>query len=957
MTFSTFLAVSATSVTLGMMGDHAALFQGRIEPEFNSGAWSAHPFWSDEEFHEGTVCYDGNLYTQVWLRYNIFENELVVLTPKTKLPVIPNQEKIEFFTMGDTRFVRRDGRFMAVVFDGNNFMLLHCAIKSRGLEHEVEGRMVRTMDLADLYYVEDKAGDRYEVRKARSFEKLYPKYKRPLRKYRRSLDFYAWEDPKTSSILVCGAELDRIFDPADAPLQTKEEEVRPGSQLVYLSPQVEDSLWVAQVPDSVFRDIARVDRVPAYLAYRMGNRVQLEYDDDDELTGEPGVEELRVLRESKTLEEVEVTAFRPKMLQAHSGMEAFTPKSLHNVPLVMGEADVLKLATMLPGVTTTGEASSGLNVRGGASEQNLMLYNSNTIFNPMHLFGIFSAFNPDLVGESEIYKGGIPSQYGGRLSSVMNIKGRIPDMQKYSGSVSIGVVSAKAMAELPIVKNRVSVLLGGRSTYSDWLLKKLPEKSGYKDGRAQFWDAGGTVHVRLNNRHSLDVNSYLSHDQFSFTAYDEYAYNNMNYSVELKSHYDDQWSSYWAAGYDHYGYENTEKESPSMAAVLSFDLNHYYVKGIAEYVWNDSHSLNAGVQGQFYDIQPGSYQPLNAQSFIVGRKLQTDNAFESALWLEDEWRLSDDLKMTGGLRLNLFNARKENLESFYANPDLRLSTSYQLSETRSVKAGFNTMHQCIHKVSNTMIMSPTDSWMLSNEKIKPQHGWQASVGYYVQSKNMDYEFSIEGYFKGMKEYLTYRNAAQLSMNDHLEKDVVGMDGRAYGVEVQIRKLTGKLTGWLSYTYSRALLQQKKELGGDKINGGDWYSTEYDCPHDIKLVANYKFTRRYSMSLNMNYSTGRPYTAPVGVFYNSNEGLYVPVYSKRNGVRMPDYFRTDWSFNVEPSHHLTDFTHRWFSMGVYNLFGRKNPYSIYVKSENNEIKAYKLSIFGAPIPYVSYNIKF
>lgn len=952
---STFAAVVALS-SLQVMGDYAALFQGSIEPEFNSSSWSTHPYWENAEFCEGAVCFDGNLYEHVWLRYNIFDNKLVVLTPQTKLPIVANQEHVDFFSIGDASFVKREGRFMLVLMQGDQFLLLDKPVKSAGIESVVNGRMIRSMDLEHSYYLEDSAGNRYPVRKARSYEKLYPKYKHALKSYRRSLELGAKTDRKMKGILLCGIKLDHIFDSEDVP-QIPEIQPRPASQSIDLMPQQEDSIWVTQVPDSVFKEIAPVDRVPAFLAYRMGSQVRLEYDDEEEMSGEPGIEELHVLRESKTLDEVEVTGFRPKTLQAHSGMEAFTPKSLRNVPLVMGEADVLKLATMLPGVTTTGEASSGLNVRGGASEQNLMLYNSNTVFNPMHMFGLFSAFNPDLVGETELFKGGIPSQYGGRLSSVMNIKGAVPNMKKYAGSVSIGIVSAKAMVELPVVKDRVSVLLGGRTTYSDWMLKRIPEKSGYKNGQAQFWDGGGTIHSRLNNHHSLDVNAYLSHDRFSFSRFDEYTYNNMNYSVELKSHYTDQWSSYIAAGFDRYDYANTEKESPSMAATLSFDLNHYYLKTLVGYRLNEAHSFNAGIHGQFYDICPGSYQPLNEDSYVIGRTLPDDQAVEGALWLEDEWKMNDAWKLMGGVRMNLFNARKEDMEHTYIDPELRLSASYQLNETNSFKAGFNTMHQYIHKVSNTVIMSPTDTWLLSNEKIKPQKGWQASIGYYLASENLDYEFSVEGYYKGMKEYLTYRNAAQLSMNDHLEKDVVGMDGRAYGIELQLRKMTGKLTGWISYTYARTQLQQKKMAGATKINEGAWYSADYDIPHDVKVVANYKFTRRYSMSLNMNYSTGRPYTAPVGVFYQSQEKLYVPVYSDRNAVRMPYYFRTDWSFNVEPSHHLTAKTHRWLTFGVYNLLGRKNPYSIYVKSDNSRIHAYQLSIFGAQIPYLSYNIKF
>ena len=491
------------------------------------------------------------------------------------------------------------------------------------------------------------------------------------------------------------------------------------------------------------------------------------------------------------------------------------------------------------------------------------------------------------------------------------------------------------------------------------MLKKLPKESGYRNGEAGFWDLGGTLHTQISPNQALSISGYYSHDRFAFTEYNGYEYSNMNFSAEMRSRFGSQLSTTITAGYDHYDYGNEEREISYSASRLTFNLNQFFLKGVANYQLTDDHTLNFGLQGQYYDLMPGSLQPLGPNSYLVGRKLPTANAVESALWAEDAWTVTSDLKLTAGVRMSLFQSLATDASNAkaYADPDLRFSASYQLIGSQSLKAGFQTLHQYIHKVSNTVIMSPTDTWVLSNEHIKPQSGWQLSTGYYWQSSDKVYECSAEAYYKGMDNYLTYRSAAQLVMNEQLHRDVVGTQGRAYGLELQLRKMHGDLNGWVSYTYARTQLRQNHGEQGLAINHGQWFSADYDAPHQFKLVGNYKFTRRYSMSLNADYSTGRPFTAPVGQFYDEQHHRVVPIYSDRNACRMPDYCRVDWSFNVEPSHHLTNLTHSWFTIGVYNLLGRKNAYSIYYESEGNNIQGYKLSIFGAPIPYVTYNIKF
>ena len=293
----------------------------------------------------------------------------------------------------------------------------------------------------------------------------------------------------------------------------------------------------------------------------------------------------------------------------------------------------------------------------------------------------------------------------------------------------------------------------------------------------------------------------------------------------------------------------------------------------------------------------------------------------------------------------------------YHAPEIRLSTRYALQENLSLKAGFNTMHQYIHKVSNTSIMSPTDIWKLSDLNIKPQNGWQLAAGIYYETAKKEYELSAEVYYKHIGDYLNYRSSAVLLMNHHLETDVISTKGKAYGVELQVKKPIGKVNGWVSYTFSRSLLCQDDERVAVPLNDGDWYPSEYDRPHEVKAVLNYKFTERYSFSSNFNYATGRPTTLPAGQYYNSYNHRYMPYYRDRNTYRIPDYMRLDLAFNIEPTHKLTSFLHTSFSIGVYNALARKNAYNVYYVSEGNQIKGYKLSVFGSAIPYVSLNIRF
>lgn len=688
--------------------------------------------------------------------------------------------------------------------------------------------------------------------------------------------------------------------------------------------------------------------------------------------------------EDHLLDEVIIVSGRVQNVRGTQlGMEKFQPSLLKNIPTAMGEVDVLKMLQTLPGIKTVGEASSGYNVRGSAADQNLLLLNNGTIYNPNHLFGFFTAFNSDMIKDAELYKSSIPSQYGGRIASVLNITSKEASKEKFTGSAGIGLVTSKLNLEIPIIKEKTSLLLSGRTTYSDWMMKVLPEKSGYRDGKAGFYDLGGVFSHTLNERNKLNVYGYYSHDRFAFNDNQKYAYNNMNFSANWRSIFSEKLTGNFSFGYDHYDYRNDETVEETAAARLSFAINQWFGKADFSYKIDDNHTLNFGLMSQFYNINSGTYEPLHENSLVRLDQLQKDKALESAIYIGDQWEVTSKLSVNAGIRYSMFNLMgprtyrtyqdgmlpssttvvdsisvgSGKVVKTYQGPEFRLSARYAFNDDFSVKAGFNTMRQYIHKVSNTTIMSPTDTWKLSDTNIKPQNGWQLAAGAYYNTPGQVLELSVEGYYKKLNDYLDYRSSAKLVMNHHLETDVINTEGYAYGVEFQVKKPSGKLNGWASYTYSRTFLRQNDPRIARPVNNGEWYPTEYDKPHDFKLVGNYKFTRRYSLSFNMDYSTGRPTTIPAGQYYDQGLKTMQVYYTDRNSYRVPDYFRLDLAFNVEPSHHLTLLTHSSISFGIYNLTGRKNVYSIYYVSEKGKIQGYKMSIFGAPIPFVTYNIKF
>ncbi|MEO6963009.1 MAG: TonB-dependent receptor, partial [Puia sp.] len=661
------------------------------------------------------------------------------------------------------------------------------------------------------------------------------------------------------------------------------------------------------------------------------------------------------------------------------GVQKLDIKTIRQVPVVFGEADLLRVVLTLPGVKSVGEASTGLNVRGGAADQNLILFNEATIFNPSHFFGLFSAFNPEVVKDVQLYKSSIPARYGGRLSSVIDISSREGNKKNITGSAGIGLLTTRLDVEGPLIKDKSSFILGGRTTYANWLLNLLPAQ--YKNSKASFYDLNLNITHQINKNNSLYLMGYTSNDHFNLNSDTTYSYSNTNFSVKWKHIFNDQFYGVFTTGYDRYQYNISSEANPVDAYKLMFDINQKYLKAQFSYYLSASHALEFGLNTINYKLDPGSYQPVGKQSLVTPDVVSAERAEESALYLSDRYSISSRFSIEAGLRYSLFNylgpqtvnqyapglpKTTDNIigtQSYgkgdfiknYSGPEYRVSIKYEISDSFSIKAGFNTQRQYIHVLSNTAAIAPTDIWKLSDPNIRPQAGGQVSLGLYKNFKSNTIEASIEVYYKKIQDYLDYKSGAVLVMNHHVETDVVNTRGKAYGVELLIKKNSGKLNGWISYTYSRTLLQLDDPTSGEVINGGKYYPANYDQPHSATSIVNYRVNHRFSVSMNATYSTGRPITLPIGLFYYDN--AFRTLYADRNAYRIPDYFRTDLSMNIEGNHRVHQLTHNSWTIGVYNVTGRRNPYSVYYVSENGAVNGYKLSIFGSAIPYVNYNIRF
>lgn len=690
--------------------------------------------------------------------------------------------------------------------------------------------------------------------------------------------------------------------------------------------------------------------------------------------------DIELKEEVTTLKEVVIEAERGgNVTKTQMGQEKMDIKAIKQLPSLLGEVDVLKAILTLPGVQSSGENATGLNVRGGSTGQNLILFNQAPIYNSAHLFGVFSVFNPEVIKEVELYKSGVPAQYGGRVSSVLEVNSKDGNKKQMTGSGGIGLVSGRLLLEGPIVKEKLSFLVSGRSTYSDWLLSRIPNEE-ISSSRASFYDLHTRLTYEKDKKNSFSISSYFSEDQFSFRNDTAYQYSNFNTMAKWKRIFSEKLFGEFTGGFSQYKYKISYDGVPVNAFESKYKINQSIAKAAFHY-YLKNHTFSFGLNGDFYRMSPVSVSPLGQNSLVAENVIADEQALETAVYLGDQVKLGNRLSLYGAIRYSFFHNLgpgsvnqyapnlpitqdnitgskeygKNELIKFYHGPELRASGRFLLNSSTSVKLSYQRMRQYIHMLSNTISISPTDIWKLSDYHILPEVGDQFSLGLFRNLKSNTIETSAEVYYKTTDNFLDYRDGAQLFLNRNIETDIIATSGTAYGVELMFRKVTGKWNGWLSYTYSRSLLQTEATSGSEAVNFGKKYPSSFDKPHDVTLVSNYKFNRRFSISFNFNYSTGRPATLPLGKYdlYEA-ERLF---FSGRNQYRIPDYYRADLSLNFEGNHKVRKILHSSWSVAVYNLTGRDNAYSVFYRTEGGYVRGYQLSIFGEPIPTITYNFRF
>ena len=687
-----------------------------------------------------------------------------------------------------------------------------------------------------------------------------------------------------------------------------------------------------------------------------------------------------IFPESQQLESVVISAERPdvNVKSQITGVEKMGIETIKTLPTFLGEVDPIRSLTTLPGVSVVGELSSGFNVRGGETGQNLILQDGATIYNPSHMFGFFSAFNPDMVHDVVLYKGGGPAKYGSRVSSILDVKLRNGDAGRFKLSGGVGLVSSRLTLEGPIAKGKTSYLVGGRVSYSNWLLKAT-DNIQLQNSRTNFHDVTAKIFHTINENNYLSLTFYESSDEFQLASDSTFNWQTINTSLQWDHTFSKSLSSSLTLANSNY--ESTV-HNPDL--IDGFDYSNSIKNGRMKYNMAFSKSENltveTGVMAEYMLIDPGTLKVLNDDSNVLPADMNDQRGLESAVYAQADYVISPDLSLTAGLRLSMFHRLGEDNINEYNFNDIegrypvvvgtrdyssgevissfsglepRLSLRYLLSETASLKGSYFRSYQYLHLISNTTATTPQDYWISSGPYLKPSMGDQFSLGLFKNLKNDVYEISAEGFYKKISNAVDYIEGADITLNPSLEAGLIQGEGKAYGLEFLLKKNQGKFNGWLSYTYSRSLRKFDTDSDRTTINNGDYYPAAYDQPHNLSLIFNWVISHRSTLSTNFSYSTGRPITIPISKF---SYGPYLSVlnYSNRNEYRIPDYHRLDVSLTIKGDVKKNSRYRGEWVFSVYNLYGRKNAYSISFDSYG---KASKLSILGSAFPSISYNFSF
>ena len=665
-------------------------------------------------------------------------------------------------------------------------------------------------------------------------------------------------------------------------------------------------------------------------------------------------------------------------------INAMSASTIKEIPVVFGEADVIKAITLLPGVTTAGEGASGFNVRGGAADQNLILLDEATIYNSSHLFGFFSVFNPDAIKDLKLYKGGIPARYGGRVSSVLDIYQKEGNKNKFHMNGGIGIISSRLLAEGPINKGQGSFLLGGRATYAHLFLPLFD-----LDNKAYFYDLNTKISYKLNDNNNIYLSGYFGRDVLSFSDSFENTYGNTVLNFRWNHLFSDKIFSNLSLIYSDYYYGldlnfiGFNWDSGIRNFNVKYDFKHYV---------NNNITLQYGLNSIYHKFNPGEIKPSSEESGINQDKLIDKYAFENALYLDVEQKLSDKIQLSYGLRYSTFlrlgqdelniykndepvvfnqelqiyekadpigveNYKRNKVLKSFGNLEPRLAIAYQLQSNSSIKASYNRLSQYLHLLSNTSSPTPLDIWTPSGRYTDPQILDQVALGYFRNFKNDMFSLELETFYKTVQNRIDYIDGADLIANDAIEQVILNGEARAYGMEILFRKNTGRLTGWVAYTLSKSEQRTPGRTATEPgINNGNWYKTASDKTHDISITGSYEFNTKWRFNANFILQTGQPVTYPNAQYeYN---GITIPNYGLRNEFRLPTYNRLDISATYTPKPDKSSGWQGEWVFGIYNVYNRYNAASI-TFSENRDTgvnEATRLSIFGI-VPSITYNFKF
>ncbi|MEN9981044.1 MAG: hypothetical protein RL542_831 [Bacteroidota bacterium] len=696
----------------------------------------------------------------------------------------------------------------------------------------------------------------------------------------------------------------------------------------------------------------------------------------------------KLITNENTLKEVIITdtKTRTDIRKPEMSVNKLSISAIKRMPVVLGEVDVLKSILLLPGVTNAGEGASGFNVRGGGADQNLILLDEATIFNSSHVFGFFSVFNPDAIKDLKLYKGGIPARFGGRASSVLDIYQKDGSSKEFHANGGIGLISSRLLLEGPLVKNRGSFLIGGRSSYAHLFMKLSKDQ---KNNAAYFYDLNTKMSYQINPNNNLYLSGYFGRDVFSLANIFTNIYGNSTLNLRWNHLFSDKLFSNLSMIYSDYYYG---LDLNFVGFQWDSGIKNYNIKYDFKNYISDRFKLNYGLNAIYYDFNPGIIKPSSATSGINFSQLDKKYAFEPAVYINADQELSKKLSISYGLRYSLFYRLGQSNVNIYANNnpvtfntnmqiyekatpigtqtfqknevlksynylEPRFSLAYQLNEKQSIKASYNRMVQYLQLISNTSSPTPLDVWTPSDAYIKPQIADQVALGYFKNFTNDNYSLEVEGYYKKVQNRIDYIDGADLIANNALEQVILNGQMRSYGLEVMIKKNEGRLNGWISYTLSKSQQQTPGRTTTESgINNGQWYNSAYDKTHNLAVTSSYLLNEKWSFGANFSLQTGQPITYPNGQYQYL--GITVPSYGLRNENRLPAYHHLDISATLTPrKNNNRNWKGEWV-FSIYNLYNRKNAAAINFRqnSQTGTNEAVKTSIFGM-VPAVSYNFKF